>query len=75
MKDTIVGYAGNKEKGNGFTFWGKKVEDLVEVTKKALEVYKNKDEWRSLAQRVMREDFSWKSSAKEYAKIYDDICR
>lgn len=75
LKDTIVGYAGNKEKGNGFTFWGKKVEDLVEVTKKALEVYKNKEEWRSLAQRVMREDFSWKSSAKEYAKIYDDICK
>lgn len=75
LKDTITGYLGDKENGNGFTFWGKKVYDLVEVTKKALEVYKNKEEWEVLSKKIMNEDFSWKNSAKEYAKIYEDICK
>ena len=71
LRDTIIGYAGNKEEGNGFTFWGSKVEDLVSVTNLALETYKNKDEWDRLVKRVMSADFSWKNSAKEYAKIYE----
>ena len=73
LRDTIIGYAGNKEEGNGFTFWGNKVDDLVSVTELALETYKNKEEWKALAKRVMNEDFSWKNSAKEYAKIYEEM--
>lgn len=75
LRDTIIGYLGDKEKGNGFTFWGKKVYDLVEVTKKALEVYENKEEWIKLEKKVMKEDFSWKNSAREYAKIYETILK
>lgn len=73
LKDTVFGYAGNKENGNGFTFWGKKVDDLTCVTKLALETYKNKDEWNALVKKVMSEDHSWGNSAKEYAKIYEQI--
>ena len=75
LKDTIIGYAGNKESGNGFTFWGSKVDDLVEVTKMALSTYKNKEEWNELVKKVMKEDFSWKTSAKEYAKLYEEITK
>ena len=71
LRDTIKGYLGDKEHGNGFTFWGHKVEDLVEVTRMALDVYHRTDEWDALRRRVMKEDFSWKNSAKEYAKIYE----
>ncbi len=73
LKDTIIGYVGNKENGNGFTFWGNKTEDLVEVTKMALDVYKNKLEWEELIKKVMEQDYSWKKSAKEYAKLYEKI--
>ena len=69
--DTVIGYGSNKENGNGFTFWGNKVEDLVAVTNRALEVYSNQDEWETLVQRVMRLDFSWRGPAQEYAKIYE----
>lgn len=71
LRDTIIGYAGNKEDGNGFTFWGNKVNDLITVTEKALETYKNKEEWKTLSKRIMKMDYSWKTSAKEYAKIYE----
>ena len=71
LRDTVVGYISDKEKGNGFTFWGGKIEDFVTVTNKALEVYNNKDEWKALATKVMNLDFSWKGPAKEYAKLYE----
>ena len=71
LRDTITGYLGDKEHGNGFTFWGHKVEDLVEVTEKALELYTHKEEWNLLRKRVMNEDFSRKNPAKEYAKLYE----
>ena len=71
LRDTVIGYLSNKEKGNGFTFWGNQVEDLVEVTSKALEVYDNKEEWNTLVKRAMKQDFSWANSAKEYVKLYE----
>ncbi len=71
LRDTVVGYLSNKEQGNGFTFWGNQVEDLVEVTEKALEVYNNKEEWKALVKKAMKQDFSWASSAKEYIKLYE----
>lgn len=73
LRDTVIGYLSNKEEGNGFTFWGSKVTDLVSVTNKALEVYKNKEEWKQLSKKVMELDFSWKNPAKEYAKLYELI--
>ena len=73
LNDTVIGYLGNKEEGNGFTFWNPREEDLIEVTKKALEIYKNKNEWNKLAKRVMKQDFSWKSSAEKYIEIYKRV--
>ena len=71
LRDTVVGYLSNKEQGNGFTFWGNQVEDLVEVTNRALEIYSNKEEWNALVKRAMKQDFSWANSAKEYVKLYE----
>lgn len=71
LRDTVQGYLGNKDTGNGFTFWGDQVEDLEEVIKKALEIYNNKEEWKRLVKRCMKQNFSWASSAKEYAKLYE----
>jgi starch synthase len=70
LKDTVIGYVGNKENGNGFTFWGNNVRDLVDVTQKALSVYENKNEWELLVKKVMNQDFSWKHSGAEYQKLY-----
>ena len=73
LRDTVIGYLSDKEIGNGFTFWGSKVEDFVYVTKKALETYANKDEWETLVKKVMNLDFSWKGPAKEYSALYERI--
>lgn len=73
LKDTVIGYLGNKEEGNGFTFWGKKPEDFITVIKMALEVYQNKEEWNNLRIKDMQEDHSWEKSAKEYVSLYDRL--
>jgi starch synthase len=56
--------------GNGFTFYEQTPENLVLTIKRALEVYKNKEDWIKLVQSVMTEDFSWNHSAKEYYNMY-----
>ena len=71
LNDTVVGYIGNKEEGNGFTFWGTRTEDLIEVTNKAIQTYNDKDTWTSLVERAMTQDYSWSRSAKEYIKLYE----
>ena len=73
LNDTVIGYLGNKEEGNGFTFFNLREEDLIEVTKLALKVYSNKEEWRKLQSRVMKLDFSWHSSAEKYIEVYKRI--
>lgn len=71
LQDTVVGYIGNKKNGNGFSIWGNKVFDLTSVIERALEVYQNEEEWKKLSKKVMKLDYSWKNSAKEYAKMYE----
>ncbi len=73
LNDTVIGYLGNKEIGNGFTFWNPREEDLEEVTRKALEIYKNKEEWDKLVKRVMKLDYSWRSSAEKYIEVYKRV--
>lgn len=71
LNDTVIGYLGNKEEGNGFTFWRNKTEDLLEVMKLAIQTYNDKATWNTLVLRAMKQDFSWNRSAKEYIKLYE----
>ena len=70
LNDTVIGYLGNREKGNGFTFFNSRKEDLIEVTKLALETYKDNEAWTELQRRVMEIDCSWKNSASKYIELY-----
>ena len=73
LNDTVIGYLGNKEEGNGFTFWNPREEDLEEVSRKALEIYNDKEAWKALVKKVMNLDYSWKNSAEKYIEIYKRV--
>ncbi|MBQ6043368.1 MAG: glycogen synthase GlgA [Clostridia bacterium] len=54
--------------GNGYTFAPYSVWELYQAVGRALEGYSRKESWETLVKTVMRWDFSWKKSAKQYIK-------
>ena len=73
LNDTVIGFLGNRENGNGFTFFNTNKDDLTAVTNLALKEYYDKDVWTMLQKRVMGLDYSWEKSAKQYEDLYKRI--
>ncbi|MFH1189536.1 MAG: glycogen synthase GlgA [Candidatus Omnitrophota bacterium] len=73
LEDTVNEYDAASRAGTGFTFEEYKPEALLAAVKKALSVYQRRSAWRDLVKAVMKLDFSWKVSAKEYIRLYNRI--
>jgi starch synthase len=71
LKDTISD-AGGKN-GNGFNFQSYNAHDFLGAIRRALELYRSPEAWRSLVLRGMKCDFSWKVSAGEYLRLYKQL--
>lgn len=71
LRDSITD-SGNGE-GNGFTFASYNAHDMLHSIRRALEGYSHKEGWSILMKRAMNCDFSWKSAAGEYIKMYKDV--
>jgi starch synthase len=60
--------------GNGFTFANYKAEDFMYVVNYAAGVYANdKKLWMEYMDIVMKKDFSWECSAREYIALYKSV--
>ena len=70
LRDSITPYANG---GNGFTFANYNAHDMLYVLKEALTLYADAQKWSDLVSKAMNSDFSWKSSAVKYAKLYTDL--
>jgi starch synthase len=46
---------------------------LVAAVERALALYRQPTIWRAIQHTGMRQDFSWRHSAAEYLKLYDDL--
>jgi starch synthase len=73
LLDTVRDYTEDAEKGNGFVFYEFSKVSMLDALLRAISVYEDRDKWRELISRGMMEDFSWKSSGKEYLKIYREL--
>ncbi len=71
LDDTIEPYDGKA--GTGFKFSEYSAQALFQVIHQALEAFRQPKAWQRLMLTGMRKDFSWTSSAKEYAKIYQTL--
>ena len=56
--------------GNGFTFHDYNSDDMLYVIKQAISLYRDKEQWTKLVERVMKTDFSWKKQAGLYEEMY-----
>jgi starch synthase len=60
---------------SGFVFEAYDALALEHAVYRALDAHGDKPLWRGLVQRVMRQDWSWDASAREYRALYDRLAR
>jgi starch synthase len=70
LADTIENANPARRTGNGFVFREYDSRALLNAIKFALEVYRDKEVWRDMMIRAMKQDFSWEKSAREYVELY-----
>lgn len=73
LADTISEYRNGN--GNGFLFEKYEPSELMKAIKRALNLYKNREEWIKLMKTAMSHDFSWESSAKKYIDLYRTLLK
>ncbi len=75
LEDTVIDYTLAPSNGIGFKFYDYSKADMLEALGRALDIYRNAEEWRSLMVRCMQQDFSWDKSAREYQSLYEKAIR
>jgi starch synthase len=75
LKDSVAEFDAATKTGSGFTFGEYKPEAFFAAIRKALTTFQNRDLWRVLVKKDMALDFSWKTSAAEYMKLYGSFER
>jgi starch synthase len=70
LADTVKEYDPRTGSGNGFVFNNYDPWELFAAIVRALELYRFKDIWRTLQQRGMVADHSWRASAIRYIDVY-----
>ena len=71
LDDTVEPFEGSS--GTGFKFSEYSPIALLTTLRQALETYRQPKQWQRLMQNCMKKDFSWASSAKQYAKVYEGL--
>jgi starch synthase len=60
---------------NGFKFREFTPAGLLDVLQRALQLFRNPNEWKKMQQAGMNDDYSWDVSAREYVKVYEEAAR
>ena len=66
----MVDFNPETKTGTGFVFKNYDSAELLQAIKRAIDVFADKPTWTQLVRTAMEQDFSWKTSAKEYTKLY-----
>jgi len=72
LKETVTEYNNSTGEGNGFTFEHYAPQHMLAAIRTALGHY-NSEAWPELRRNAMSMDFSWKRSALEYKRLYQNI--
>ena len=72
LKDSIKDF-GCEGGGNGYTFKEYNVGDFEYSVWRAINDFKNKEEWKKKVEIVMKQDFSWKKTAEKYVNVYKSL--
>jgi starch synthase len=70
LDDTIKEFNPETGKGNGFKFVDYSSKELIGAVRRAVYLYRNNSLWVKLIQNAMKQDFSWRRSARKYEEVY-----
>ncbi|XOQ44863.1 MAG: Glycogen synthase [Clostridium sp.] len=73
LKDSVTDN-GHGE-GNGFTFENYDSGDMLQAIHRAIQDYRNQEEWQDLMRRAMKCDFSWGHCANQYIRLYRSLLK
>ncbi len=74
LADSIIPHnTENRVGGNGFIFRSYNAHEMLFVLKDAIYTYSDKSEWLDIMKNAMTSDFSWKRSAGEYERLYNNM--
>ncbi|MDZ7369665.1 MAG: glycogen synthase GlgA [candidate division KSB1 bacterium] len=73
LADTVIDFISDPERGTGFVFEPYTANALLAAVQNALFTYRDERTWRKIQKRAMKMDFSWKASAENYSKIYQQL--
>lgn len=71
LKDSII--TKPERKRTGFLFDNPTTSDFITCIETALNIYQNKDQWKTIQMNGMKTDLSWSRSARKYAVIYNEL--
>jgi len=71
LDDTIESFDLEHGTGTGFKFWEYSGGELLHTIRLALHYYSDEGVWKRIQLNGMEKDFSWNTSAAEYAKLYE----
>jgi starch synthase len=71
LKDTVIDY-GDAD-GYGICYDNASVPDVTHAVYRAVELYRDKEKLKQLRNRMMKLDFSWETSVKQYETIYQSL--
>jgi len=71
LDDTIESFDFESGTGTGFKFYEYSGAALLRVLRQALHHYSDEGVWKRIQLNGMAKDFSWNTSAAEYAKLYE----
>lgn len=75
LDDTVIDAGVDVRKGTGFHFHTYTGDGLLDGIDAARKIYKTAADWKKLALRCMKQDFSWQATAANYAKAYRRVTR
>ncbi len=70
LGETVKPFDVKTKKGNGFVFKEFSSQALLEALEEALEYYAKPRLWQKIIRAGLRENFSWQSAARKYARLY-----
>jgi starch synthase len=71
LADTVRDDDGHGGDGTGFVFTPYEASAMLDAMRRARHAYADPARWRALMVRGMRQDFSWKRSARQFIEVYE----